>query len=106
MKNKILAASVFSLALFLIPQISHAKLSMNFVNISGRHSECLERAENAMRKVGLLNIERLDYSVFGTDAPYNVGIYCKADKGVAFFVAEGPEANEATRLLNTLLKAF
>lgn len=106
MKNKKLIGVCFLFTAFLMPQLSHAKLSMNSVDISGRRSECLDRAENAMHKIGLLNIERLDYSVFGTDAPYNVGIYCKAEKGIAFFVAEGPQAQEATKLLNTLIKAF
>jgi hypothetical protein len=105
MKNKTITVGLL-LASFLVPQISYAKLSMNSVEISGRRSECLDRAQNAMLRLGFLNVERLDYSVFGTDAPYNIGVYCKAEKGIAFFVAEGPQVQEATKIVNMLMREF
>jgi hypothetical protein len=97
---------VFFAVVFLTSQVSYAYLVVHSVDISGKQSECIMRAENAMKKIGLLNVTSVNNKIFGDDAPYEACIECRAEKGVAFIVIGGPQRKENTVLMDKLWKEF
>jgi hypothetical protein len=77
-------------------------LSSSWAETTVSQDACLERAEQAMRQLGWLRIERLTNigSVFADskDKLYQIFIRCVAHKQVVFIAAAGPNEAESTSL--------
>ena len=61
-------------------------------------SECLERGEAAIRRLGFETIERSRYSRFSVESDYTVSVRCISEKRVVLFLAAGPERTCALEL--------
>ena len=84
----------------LFPAIAYAAavgLSTSWQDTTLTERECISRAELAMRDAGFSrNLEFVGQSVFGDRGDYSASVRCITSRGIVFFLAAGPDPNQAT----------
>ena len=105
-----LFASVFcfgfgSLALATGAQASTA-ITTQWNDTTLSQSECLKRAETAIRRGGFDSLAHTQESRHGVRGDYSVSIRCMAEKGVVFFVVAGPSRDRTPKYMDDVFKEF
>ena len=68
--------------------------------------ECLKRAEQAIRTVGLERLERTEQSRYGSHDDYTGVVRCITSNGIVVFIGSGPGRAEADGLAGALFEGF
>lgn len=66
--------------------------------------ECLDRAEDAIRRAGFRRLERTQQSRYGSLDDYTAVIRCIVSNGLAVFIVSGPSRNRADQLAGALFE--
>ena len=80
-------------------------ISTNWDDTTLSLSDCLDRAEKAIRDTGFKTLSHTDYARHGTKGDYTIQVRCASDKGFVFFVVSGP-SDQTGKYLTTLKNAF
>ena len=68
--------------------------------------DCLAKADKAIRDGGFRQAQSLKESRFGGIGEYTVLIRCVAQKNIVFFLASGPDGDQADKYVSKLEEAF
>jgi hypothetical protein len=66
--------------------------------------ECLERAEDAIRRTGFGRLERTQQSRYGSTDDYTAAIRCIVSNGLAIFIVSGPSRTRSDRIAGELFE--
>ncbi len=66
--------------------------------------ECLQRAEDTIRRSGFGKLERTQQSRYGTRDNYTAAIRCITSNGLAIFIVSGPSRGQADQMSGALFE--
>jgi hypothetical protein len=72
--------------------------------VQGSQEECLQRAEDAIRRTGFGRLERTQQSRYGSTGDYTVVIRCIVSNGLAIFIVSGPARDRADQMAGALFE--
>jgi hypothetical protein len=72
--------------------------------VKGSQEECLERAEDAIRRAGFGRVERTQQSRYGSTEDYTAVIRCIVSNGLAIFIVSGPSRSRADQMAGALFE--
>lgn len=67
-------------------------------------NECLQRAENAIRRSGFGRLERTQQSRYGSLDDYTAAIRCIVSNRLVIFIVSGPSRNQSDQMAGTLFE--
>jgi hypothetical protein len=72
--------------------------------VQGSQEDCLQRAEDSIRRTGFGRLERTQQSRYGSTADYTAVIRCVVSNGLAIFIVSGPSRSQADQLAGALFE--
>ena len=66
--------------------------------------ECLQQAEDVIRRSGFGKLERTQQSRYGTLDDYTAAIRCIASNGLAVFIVSGPARGQSDQMAGALFE--
>jgi hypothetical protein len=72
--------------------------------VAGSQDECLQKAEDAIRRTGFGRLERTQQSRYGSTDDYTVAIRCIVSNGLAIFIVSGPSRTRSDRIAGELFE--
>jgi hypothetical protein len=72
--------------------------------VEGSQDECLQRAEDAIRRTGFGRVERTQQSRYGNTDDYTAVIRCIVSNGLAIFIVSGPARSRADQMAGALFE--
>lgn len=95
----------------LLPTVAQAEpgLSTSWQSTTLSLSQCLNRAENALRDSGFsANFQIVGESAFGgsRDDAYVASVRCLPDQGIVFFIVSGPISDQAASYRERIAQNF
>jgi hypothetical protein len=66
--------------------------------------ECLQKAEDTIRKSGFGKLERTQQSRYGSLDKYTVAIRCITSNGLAIFIVSGPSRGQSDKMAGVLFE--
>jgi hypothetical protein len=100
-----LTAFAFVAASFIGSAAAMTFISTNWQDTDLSLSDCLDRAENAIRDAGFKTLSHTDYARHGLKGEYTAQVRCASDKGFVFFVIAGP-TDQTGKYLKAVKDAF
>jgi hypothetical protein len=72
--------------------------------VSGSQEECLQKAEDAIRRSGFGKIERTQQSRYGSLDDYTAAIRCVVSNAIAIFIVSGPSRGQSDQMAGALFE--
>ena len=73
-------------------------------NVSVSQDECLQRAEDVIRRSGFSQVERTQQSRYGSLDDYTAAIRCITSNGLAIFIVSGPSRGQSDQMAGALFE--
>ena len=73
-------------------------------NVSASQDECLQRAEDVIRRSGFARVERTQQSRYGSLDDYTAAIRCITSNGLAIIIVSGPSRGQSDQMAGTLFE--
>jgi hypothetical protein len=73
-------------------------IASDWADLEYSQTECLDRGELAIKRMGYSAVERTRYSRFGVSNDYTISVRCVSEKGVVLFLAAGPSRQRALEM--------
>ena len=87
-----------------VPAVAGPAVATRWQQVKGSQEECLERAEDAIRRAGFGRLERTQQSRYGSTEDYTAVIRCIVSNGLAVFIVSGPSRNRADQMSGALFE--
>ena len=86
------------------PTAGHAgpAVATRWQNVTGSQEECLQRAEDAIRRSGFGRMERTQQSRYGSLDNYTAAVRCIVSNGLAIFIVSGPSRKQSDQMAGVL----
>ena len=73
-------------------------------NVTVSQDECLQKAEDAIRRSGFGKLERTQQSRYGSLENYTAAIRCITSNELAIFIVSGPSRGQADKMAGVLFE--
>jgi hypothetical protein len=99
-------AGLFGLAAFgLTAQaLAGPAVATRWQQVTGSQNECLQKAEDAIRRAGFGKIERTQQSRYGSLDEYTAAIRCVVSNGIAIIIVSGPSRGQSDQMAGALFE--
>jgi hypothetical protein len=83
-------------------------LTLEWLDNTQSHRECMARAERALQNAGLRVTSRMQFSVFGvsTDNSYHLLIRCVPEKSMVILTCAGPTLDRCNLQMDRLVAGY
>jgi hypothetical protein len=86
------------------PAAAGPAVATRWQQVQGSQEECLQQAEDSIRRTGFGRLERTQQSRYGSTADYTAVIRCIVSNGLAIFIVSGPSRAQADQLAGALFE--
>ena len=105
MKRRWLAGALVLAAFGLTAQAAAGPaVATRWQKVTVSQDECLQKAEDVIRRSGFGKLERTQQSRYGTLDNYTAAIRCITSNGLAIFIVSGPSRTQSDQMAGALFE--